>query len=127
MIPWEDILFLNDNNRIQYRKKVVSPKEYDELRMTRINDLTKPKTKKGIPREIAESSIPYEYKGINNEYFKQVVDQVIIPMYDSKELQRYYKEYIPIVQIENGKIIVPEVILPERLRYKETSDLNGER
>ena len=129
VIPWEDILFLNDNNRIQYRKKVVSPKEYDELRMTRINDLTKPKpkTKKGIPREMAESSIPYEYTGIKNEYFRQVVDQVIIPMYDSKELQRYYKEYIPIVQIENGKIIVPEVILPERLRYKEMSDLNGER
>lgn len=29
-----------------------------------------------------------------------------IPMYDSKELQRYYKEYIPIAQIENGKVLV---------------------
>ena len=54
-----------------------------------------------------------------NDYFRQVVNQVIIPMYDSKDLQRHYKEYIPIAQIENGKVLVPEVILPERLKYKE--------
>lgn len=46
-------------------------------------------------------------------------------MYDSRELQRYYKEYIPIVQIENGKVIVPEVILPERLKEKRV--FNEER
>ena len=40
-------------------------------------------------------------------------------MYDSKDLQKYYREYIPIAQIENGKVLVPEVILPERLRIKE--------
>ena len=48
-------------------------------------------------------------------------------MYDSKDLQRYYKEYIPIVQIECGKVIVPEVILPERLKYREMSEMNEER
>lgn len=122
-IPWKDILFLDDNNRRQYRKKVVGQSEYDYLRASRINDLAK----KGVPREIAENSIPYKYNEVNNEYFRQIINQVIIPMYDSKELQRYYKEYIPIVQIENGKVIVPEVILPERLKEKEMSGVNEGR
>lgn len=122
-IPWQDILFLDNNNRRQYRKKVVDQSEYDDLRARRIYDLAK----KGISSEIAESSIPCKYNGIKNEYFRQIVNQVIIPMYDSKELQRYYKEYIPIVQIENGKLIVPEVILPERLKTKEMSGVNEER
>lgn len=122
-IPWQDILFLDDNNRRQYRKKIVGQSEYDDLRARRIDDLAK----KGVPREIAESAIPGKYNGIKNEYFRQIVNQVIIPMYDSKELQRYYKEYIPIVQIENEKVIVPEVILPERLKAKERSGVNEER
>lgn len=122
-IPWEDILFLDDNNIRQYRKKVVGKSEYNDLRLIRINELIK----KRVPREVAESSIPCVYKGINTEYFRQVINQVIVPMYDSKELQRYYKEYIPIVQIENGKVIVPEVILPERLKEKEMREFNEER
>lgn len=115
VIPWEDILFLYDNNRMQYRVKVVGQREYNELRNARVNELSR----KGISREEVEKAIPYKYSGIKNDYFRQVVNQVIIPMYDSKDLQRHYKEYIPIAQIENGKVLVPEVILPERLRYKE--------
>lgn len=122
-IPWKDILFLDDNNRRQYRKKVVGQSEYNDLRISRINDLSK----NGVPREIAENSIPYKYNEVNNEYFRQIINRVIIPMYDSKDLQRYYKEYIPIVQIENGKVIVPEVILPERLKEKEMRGFNEER
>ena len=74
-----------------------------------------------------EDVISNEYKGIDNEDFRQLVNKVVIPMYDSKDLQRYYKEYIPIAQIEYGKILVPEIILPERLRYKEMSRNNEER
>ena len=124
IIPWEDILFLNDSNYRQYRKKVVSQSEYDVLRETRINELVK---KKITQREIAESSIPYQYCGINRAIFHQIIDEVIFPMFQATELQKNYKEYIPIVQIENGKIIVPEIILPERLRIKEKSGNNEER
>lgn len=115
VIPWEDILFLDDNNKMQYRRKVVDQSEYNELRTARINELSR----QGISKEEVEKSIPYKYNGIKNDYFRQVVNKVIIPMYDSKDLQRLYKEYIPIAQIENGKVLVPEVILPERLKYKE--------
>ena len=120
-IPWEDILFLNDNNIRKYRRQVVSQSAYEDLRTIRINELVKC----GVSREVAEKSIPRVYNGINNEYFRQVINRVLVPMYDSRELQRYYKEYIPIVQIENGKVIVPEVILPERL--KEERVFNEER
>ena len=65
--------------------------------------------------------------GIKNEYFRQVIDQVIIPMYDSPELQRYYKEYIPIAQIEEGKVLVPEVIIPARLKYRKIGEGHEER
>lgn len=92
------------------------------MREARINKLLKI----GVPEELAESSIPCAYKSINNEYFRQLINQVILLMYDNKELQRYYKEYIPIVQIENGKIIVPEIILPERLK-KEVRGFYDER
>ena len=97
-IPWEDILFLNDNNIRKYRRQVVSQSAYEDLRTIRINELVKC----GVSREVAEKSIPRVYNGINNEYFRQVINRVVVPMYDSRELQRYYKEYIPIVQIENG-------------------------
>ena len=123
VIPWKDILFLDDTNRIRYRKQIVSPRQYNEQRIDRINKLVK----NGISREIAEKSIPNNYKGINNDYFRQVVEKVVIPMYDRKDLQRHYKEYIPIAQIENGKVLVPEVILPERLKYKEIGEENEER
>ena len=75
-----------------------------------------------MSREQAEKLIPHTYNGINNDYFRQVVDQIVIPMYDSIDLQIYYKEYIPIVQIENGKVLVPEIILPERLKYREKNN-----
>ena len=120
-IPWEDILFLNDNNIKKYRRQVVSQSVYEDLRTIRINELVKC----GVSREVAEKSIPCVYNGINNEYFGQVINRVVVPMYDNRELQRYYKEYIPIVQIENGKVIVPEVILPERLKEKRV--FNEER
>lgn len=48
-------------------------------------------------------------------------------MYDKPDLQRYYKEYIPIAQIENGKVLVPEVILPSRLRAKNIGEGHDER
>ena len=123
VIPWKDILFLDDTNRIRYRKQIVSPRQYNEQRIDRINKLVK----NGLSRETAEKSIPNNYKGINNDYFRQVVEKVVIPMYDRKDLQRHYKEYIPIAQIENGKVLVPEVILPERLKYKEIGEENEER
>ena len=123
VIPWKDILFLDATNRIRYRKQVVSPRQYNEQRIDRINKLVK----NGLSRETAEKSIPNNYKGINNDYFRQVVEKVVIPMYDRKDLQRHYKEYIPIAQIENGKVLVPEVILPERLKYKEIGEENEER
>ena len=64
---------------------------------------------------------------MKNDYFRQVVNQIILPMYDSKDLQRNYKEYIPIAQIENGNVLVPEIILPERLKYKEKRKESEER
>ena len=40
-------------------------------------------------------------------------------MYLSADKLQKYKEYTTIVQVENGRIVVPEIILPERLRKKE--------
>ena len=123
-IPWEDILFFDDNNRGKYRKQIISEYAYSELRKARIKDLNE---KYGLPLDKCESIIPSKYGGIKNEYFRQVINQVILPMYDSKDLQKYYREYIPIAQIENGKVLVPEVILPERLRIKEKGGSIEER
>lgn len=38
-----------------------------------------------------------------------------MPIYNVKDLQFGYREYIIIVQIERGNIVCPEVILPTRL------------
>lgn len=122
-IPWNDILFFDERNRRTYRKKVVTQSEYKDLRRKRIADLMK----KGIPEDTIENSIPSEYTGIENEYFRQVINQVMIPMFYRKDLQMHYIEYIPIVQIEKGKVIVPEIILPERLKIKDVGDGYGDR
>lgn len=124
IIPWDEILFLSDNNRIKYRRNIIGEKQYNELRNLRIKELN---SKFKLPIEECDKAIPKKYLGINNEYFRQVVNQVIIPMYDNPELQRYYKEYIPIAQIENGKVLVPEVILPARLKYRKLGESHEER
>lgn len=122
IIPWDEILFFTANNRLKYRKNIVGEEEYSELRRLRIKELNKK-----LPIEECEKTIPKKYLGIKNEYFRQVIDQVIIPMYDSPELQRYYKEYIPIAQIEDGKVLVPEVIIPARLKYRKIGEGHEER
>lgn len=122
VIPWDDVLFLSENNRRKYRQNIIGEQQYRELRKLRIESL-----KRKIPIEELEKAIPQEYLGINNEDFRQVINQVIIPMYDKPDLQRYYKEYIPIAQIENGKVLVPELILPSRLRAKNIGEGHDER
>lgn len=124
VIPWEDILFLTDSNRKKYRRNIISEYGYNDLREARIMELEK---NYNIPTEKGKRLIPEKYSGINNEHFRQVIDQVIIPMYDKPELQREYKEYIPIAQIENGKVLVPEIILPTRLKYIEMEKESEER
>ena len=123
-IPWEEILFFTEKNRIKYRQKVVGEQEYEQLREERIIELN---TKYNLPLKQCEEEVPLKYSGIKPEYFRQVIEQVIIPMYDAPELQRYYKEYIPIAQIENEKVLVPEVILPTRLKYRKPGEDYGER
>lgn len=123
-IPWEDILFFSNKNRLQYRQKIIGNQQYNEQRRLRINEIHK---RFNLSIEQCEKAIPETYLGINIDYFKQVINQVIVPMYDAPELQRYYKEYIPIAQIENGKILVPEVILPTRLKSKDIGESYEER
>ena len=67
------------------------------MRKARIKDLNE---KYGLSIEKCEDLVPAEYSGIKNEYFRQVINQVILPMYDSKDLQRYYREYIPIARFK---------------------------
>lgn len=65
-----------------------------------------------------ETFIPCEYQGISDECFQEVLNQIVVQMYDARDLQRNYKEYIAIAQIEDKNIICPEIILPARLKYK---------
>ncbi len=123
-IPWNEILFLNDNNISKYKTNKIGEYAYNQLRDARIKDL---QAKYGLSSEKCSQLIPSQYKGIKKEYIRQVIDQVIIPMYDSPDLQRNYREYIPIAQIENGKVLVPEVILPSRLKYMQRGMQNDER
>ena len=118
MIPWEEVLFFKDTNRNKYRKQIISEYAYKELRKARIEDLNTNENY-SMSLEECERIVPNTYTGIKSEYLRQVINQVIIPMYTKEDLQKYYKEYVPIVQIENGKVLVPEIILPERLKYKE--------
>ncbi len=118
VIPWEEVLFFKDTNRNKYRKQIISEYAYKELRKARIEDLNTNENY-SMSLEECERIVPNTYTGIKSEYLRQVINQVIIPMYTKEDLQKYYKEYVPIVQIENGKVLVPEIILPERLKYKE--------
>ena len=121
VIPWDDILFFDENCKNKYRQQIISEHGYFKLRNARIEKLNKDY---GLPKETCEQVVPCKYKGIKNEYFRQVINSVIFPMYYSHDLQRNYKEYIPIVQIENGKVLVPEIILPERLKYKDFESID---
>jgi hypothetical protein len=123
-IPWKDILFFDENNKNRYRKQIISEQSYSKLREDRIKDLIKDF---GLSLEECNQVIPNEYKGIKSEHLRQTFNQVILPMYDRKDLQRYYQEYIAIAQIENDKVLVPEIILPERLRQKAKSTSEEER
>ena len=114
-IPWNEILEFKPTKRILYRDKVVDKNEYIRLRESRIKDLIQ----RGIDLNIAETAIPLEYSGISNSIFQQINEDIIYKMYQVTDKLQKYKEYTIIVQVENDKIIVPEIILPERLRTKK--------
>ena len=114
-IPWNEILEFKPTKRLPYRDKVVDNKEYTRLRESRIQDLIQ----RGVDPNIAKTAIPIEYSGISNSIFQQINDGIILKMYLSADKLQKYKEYTTIVQVENGRIVVPEIILPERLRKKE--------
>lgn len=122
IIPWEEILFLKPSNRGKYLANKVTPYAYSKQRKSRIKDLIR---QFGLTEKECESLIPKEYQGIKNGYFQEVLDKIVVPMYDARDLQRSYREYIPIAQIENGNVVCPEVILPTRLKYKQFSDEIG--
>ena len=102
-------------DQIPSRMNLVSAEEYTRQRNIRIKDLIQ----KGIKPEIAKSAIPIEYRGISNSTLEQINDNIILRMYLKADKLKRYKEYITIVQVENGRIVVPEIILPERLKRKE--------
>ena len=114
-IPWNEILEFKPTKRILYRDKVVDKNEYIRLRESRIKDLIQ----RGIDLNIAETAIPLEYSGISNSIFQQINEDIIYKMYQVADKLQKYKEYTIIVQVENDRIIVPEIILPERLRTKK--------
>lgn len=113
-IPWNEILEFKPTKRASYRDKIVNHQEYTRYRDSRIQDLIQ----RGVDPSIAESAIPISYGGISNSIFQQINDSVILKMYLAADKLKKYKEYITIVQVENGRIVVPEIILPERLRTK---------
>ena len=114
-IPWNQIWEFKPTKRELYRDYLVSAEEYTRQRNIRIKDLIQ----KGIKPEIAKSAIPIEYRGISNSTLEQINDNIILRMYLKADKLKRYKEYITIVQVENGRIVVPEIILPERLKRKE--------
>jgi len=115
VIPWEDILLFEWKNKAKYRQKIVNVTEYKEQRNRRINQLVL----KGIlSLKEAENVIPMQYQGISKDILNKVIEKVIFPMYENSELQQHYKEFIPIVQFEKEKIVVPEIICPDRLKIK---------
>lgn len=115
IIPWEDILFLKASNRKRYLANKITSHEYSEQRKARIVDLMK---QFKFTEKECEAFIPSEYQGISDGCFQEVLDQIVVQMYDARDLQRNYKEYIAIAQIEDKNIICPEIILPARLKYK---------
>ena len=116
IVPWEDILFLKSSNRRRYLVHEVTPNVYLQQRESRIQELIKDFK---LTKKECEFLIPMEYVGIKNGYFQEVLDNIVVPMYDAKTLQLNYREYIPIIQIEKGQLVCPEIILPTRLKYKQ--------
>ena len=114
-IPWNEIIEFKPTKRVLYRDKIVDNQEYRMLRNNRIQDLIQ----RGVDSSIAESAIPETYGGMSNLTFQQINDDVILKMYLAADKFKKYKEYITIVQVENNRIVVPEIILLERLRIKE--------
>lgn len=122
-IPWNDILLFEWKNKNKYRVKRVSEAEYQEQKTRRVYQLV---SKNILSQEEAEKAIPSSYQGISKSNFDELVEKVMFPMYANKELQNHYKEFIPIVQFEKGRLVVPEIIGPDRLKIKSDIQL-GEK
>lgn len=122
-IPWQDILLFEWKNSNEYRIKKVSDFEYQEQRKRRINELV---SKNVLSLKDAENAIPITYRGMSKYDLEDVIRDVIFPMYQNKELQEHYKEFIPVVQFEKGRLVVPEIIGPDRLKKRDDTQ-KGER
>lgn len=81
-ILWEKVLILDDFSKLKYRIYKVTPERYWIQRNERIKFLNKayPNQKEEILK-----SIPEEYGEIKDWIFRDIVEQIIIPLYIKKE------------------------------------------
>ena len=114
-IPWDEVPFFQENKMGVYRKKLVNEEEYLQQRELRIQSLSSEE----LDEEFLEANIPKQYKPMSAGTMQEIKDKIIFPLFNAKDLQRQYKEYTAICNIQKGKIICAEIYRSERHLNKE--------
>ncbi len=121
-IPWDEVPFVKDSAIKKYRITEVSQSEYIETAKERILFLIKafPDRKD----EIIET-MPKRYIGITREIFRDVREQVIIPLWlQNRELKKdgLNSFGVEINIVEDGTLVPMEIQVPDRFKERENQE-----
>ena len=117
--PWDEVPFIKDSAMKKYKITEVSQSEYIETAKERIMFLVKafPDRKD----EILET-MPKRYTGITRQIFRDISNQVIIPLWEQQEqLARdgLNSFGVEINIVEDGSLVPMEIQVPDRFKEKE--------
>lgn len=115
-IPWEDVPFLNDKAVKKYKVGEINQTQYEETLKERVRFLCDayPDMKDEILRVI-----PKEYKSIELNIFRDLIDQVIFPLYIRKEelIKDGMKHFgVELNVIYDGRLVPFEIVISDRFK-----------
>lgn len=115
-IPWNEILFIKDKEDLMKNKLVekyfISQDEYTKTREERIKFLS------SIEQNIdIEEKVPKEYNKLDDELIKDMLDDIILPMYEKK--RQMYEDGLKVCNVQgnivNKTLEAWEIFKKERL------------
>lgn len=121
-IPWREVPFMNESAIKKYKITKVSQEEYIETAKERAMFLIKafPDRKD----EILET-IPKRYNGIRRQIFRDVIEQVVFPLWmQHEQLSRdgLNSFGVEVNIVEDGTLVPMEIQVPDRFKEKESEE-----
>lgn len=128
-IPWKDILFVKGTNHRKWHIQTINQEAYTQTAIERIKFLVYEYPERRY--EIIEK-MPSNYTLIKSDIIENLINQVMVPLYDRKEelLKDGLEKFdVEVNVLKNGRLVPFEICRPERfiIKKQEKENDNGTR